>query len=253
MDRSLTFAGTNLGTFEAHFSNGGSFPVPSRVYDRVSVLGRNGDLLIDNGKYSNTKITFPAYIFEDYRDNYNDLIAFLSSKIGYQRLEDSLEPDFYRMACYVGETDPSVKNSDTMGNFELTFDCKPQKFLKQDENGISVGLYADRKTITNPTKFVAKPLLKIYSGSTLRIGNANSSSIFVLVLDTLPSPFEYAFVDCETLEVYSSIGSNLSQYLDFNAYTSGNEKFPYLIGEGHWDVYSENSSSNIIYPRWWTV
>ena len=253
MDRTLTFAGTNLNTFDAYFTNGEKASSASRSYERVNILGRNGDLLIDNGKYENVKIVYPGFIHEDFRENYNDLIAFLSSKTGYQRLVDSLETGVYRMGEYIGDTTPSIKSSDEMGSFELAFDCKPQKFLTQDENGLTAGLYANRITITNPTLFTAKPLLKIYSGSTLRIGDANAPSTFVLNIDTLPSPFEYAFVDCETLEVYSTIGSNLSQYLTFSAYMTGNEKFPYLVGGGSWVCYSTGSSNNVIYPRWWTI
>ena len=255
MDRELTFAGTNLGTFDAHFSNGGSFPVPARIYEHVDVLGRNGTLLIDSGKYGNVKITFPAYVYEEFRGSYNDLIEFLSSKVGYQRIEDSLEPDVYRMGAYVGGTNPSVKNSDEMGSFEITFDCKPQKFLKQNESGITVGSSSsDAVSFSNPTAFVSKPLIKMYSNSRLII---NGSSFFTMQMGNLSqagSGVNYAYVDCDTLQVYSEGGENLTGYLTINSYAYGNEKFPFFGSGGSWTAYNTVASSrDIIYPRWWKI
>ena len=255
MDRTVTFAGTDLGTFGTKFSNGGSFPVPPRVYKRVSVLGRNGDVLIDSGKYDNAKITFPAYIYEDFRENYNDLVGFLSSKTGYQRIEDSLETDTYRLGVYLGDTDPSVKNSDTMGSFEISFDCKPQKFYKQDENGITAGASsAGKVAFSNPSKFTSKPLIKMYANSTLVI---QGDSPFTLELGDVTQAaigVRFAYIDCETLEVYSSGGNNLSSYLNIPVYKYGNEKFPFFEGEGTWTAYDAVSNGgSVIYPRWWTI
>ena len=263
MDRTLTFAGTDLGTFGANFTNGGSFPVPARDYERVEVLGRNGDILIDNGKFSNVKNTYPSFIYEDFREGYRDMIEFLSSKSGYQRIEDSLDPDMFRMGAYVGATNPSVKSSDTMASFELTFDCKPQRFFKQDEEGISLeNAYSAANAISfsNPSVFTSKPLIKMYPNSQVYIRESDVSGGTGFSIKTEDWTQEvqfvnYIFIDCETLEIYSEGGQNMSAYVSFPVYTVGNEKFPFLIGEKEFKAYMASSSQQAvtIWPRWWTI
>lgn len=257
MNRTLTFAGTDLETFGAHFTNGGNFPSPVRAYERVEVLGRNGDIFIDNGKYNNVQNSYPCFIEENFRENYNDLIAFLSLNTGYQRLEDSLDPDVYRMAVYSGGVEPSIKSSDIMGNFKLVFNCKPQRFLKQDEEGISLegASLSDPLEFSNPTHFTSKPLLKVYADSEIRIRGNASFGLYIGNFTSDYSYLAYGYIDCETLDFYSEGGViNLSPYLTISTYTAGNEKFPFFRGDGNFNIYAEGGSGTaVLYPRWWTI
>lgn len=261
MDRTLNFAGTDLGTFGAHFTNGGDFPSPIREYERVEVLGRNGDIFIDNMKYKNVQNSYPAFIEENFRENYNDLVTFLSLNTGYQRLEDSLDPDVYRMAVFVGGIEPSVKSSDIMGNFNLVFNCKPQRFFKQDEEGVALN-GTQHIPFSNPSPFVAKPLIKMYPNTEVVIEETSyeqfiTRDVFDLNMGDWSGVYgsAYAFVDCETLEVYDENGRNLSSYLTISTYAYGNEKFPFLKGNSSFEAHMYNSGQQAatIWPRWWTI
>lgn len=130
----LVFGGINSADYNVWISGSDAFSAPERDVEYVSVPGRNGDLVIDNGKWNNIRITYPAFIpkgFESQIDNFRSEMMKLT---GYHRLEDSYHPDEFRMASFSYGISPSrigafLRN----GEFPLTFNCKPQRFLKSGE------------------------------------------------------------------------------------------------------------------------
>ena len=78
-------------------------------------------------------------------------------KTGWQILLDDYEPDYYRLAYYIGPFD--VQNKKTrVGTFDITFKCRPERFLITGNTEINV---ASGGTLTNPTAFNAKPMIHI--------------------------------------------------------------------------------------------
>ena len=133
----LIFGGIDSADYNVWISGSDAFSAPERDVEYVSVPGRNGDLVIDNGKWNNIRITYPAFIpkgFESQIDNFRSEMMKLT---GYHRLEDSYHPDEFRMASFSYGISPSrigafLRN----GEFPLTFNCKPQRFLKSGETPI---------------------------------------------------------------------------------------------------------------------
>ena len=72
----LTFAGRSSEDFKAHISGSGTFVSPTRDVESIAVPGRNGDLHIDQGRYENINITYPAFITEDFEKKYSALKEF---------------------------------------------------------------------------------------------------------------------------------------------------------------------------------
>lgn len=72
------------------------------------------------------------------------------------------------------------------GEFTITFDCQPQRFLKSGETAVAV---ASGGTITNPTLFDASPILEVYGYGNITIGESGSVQIAkdVLVGDVVLS------------------------------------------------------------------
>lgn len=132
--RKLRFDSEDIGVYIA---GDGVYNAPERDYEMVSIPGRNGNLAIDHGRYENITVTYPAFIWantqEEFREKVAKVRAKLMSKIGYKRLEDTYHPDEYRMAIYMSglEVEPIFYNR--AGRFELSFDCKPQRFLNIGE------------------------------------------------------------------------------------------------------------------------
>lgn len=159
----FTFGGVTSSDFGIYVSGEGLFNAPKRLAEAVSIPGRNGDFILDQGKFENIKVTYRVFNQEkdlaDFRSKLADLRSALMSQVGYQRLEDTFHPSEYRMAAFIDGVEIEPIKYNTAAEFEITFECKPQRFLKSGETAVSV---TSGDTITNPTRFEAQPLLECY-------------------------------------------------------------------------------------------
>lgn len=134
----LIFNGKRLSEFGAFYDSHQAFNTPERDLEYVEILGRDGDLIIDNDRFKNIEINFPCYIPTDFLPKYRSLMAYLNSQRGYKRLEYSQEPDHYRMASFAGNVEASPLQLHRVGRFTLPFICKPQRYLKSGEIPVPV-------------------------------------------------------------------------------------------------------------------
>lgn len=157
----FSFDGVTSASFGVHLTGTGVFNAPTRAIEMVNIPARNGAFPQDMGYFENIEVTYTASIVADnetdFADAVSDLRNWLCSRKGYCRLEDDYNPDEYRMAVYKSglEVEPFRLEQ---AEFEIVFDCKPQRFLKSGETPITV---TSGNTITNPTLFDAKPLLEV--------------------------------------------------------------------------------------------
>lgn len=159
----LTFAGVNSGSYGIYITGEAVYNAPERSVEVVSVPGRNGSIMIDQGHWENIEVRYPAGTFAeteaDFRANLAAFRNAVVSKLGYQRLSDTYHPDEYRMAVYVSglEVAPAARNK--AGEFTLVFNCKPQRWLTSGEAASTIA--ASGNTISNPTLYEASPLLAL--------------------------------------------------------------------------------------------
>lgn len=131
----LIFGGIDCDDFGVWISGSDTYGSPERDSEHVAVPGRNGDLIIDNGRWKNKIVTYPAFFEKQFPERMRAFREAISRKIGYQRLEDSYHPDEFRMAELINGINPSdTTQFNRGGNFELSFNCKPQRFLKSGED-----------------------------------------------------------------------------------------------------------------------
>lgn len=162
IEHSITFGGVNSADFGIYISGEGVFNAPERDVETVEIPGRNGEFILDKGRFKNIEVTYPAFNYEeeydDFVQNLSDFRNAIASQIGYQRLSDTFHPEEYRMGAFVGglEIDPIKYN--TASEFELVFNCKPQRYLTDGETAISVD---SGDVVSNPTLFEASPLLEV--------------------------------------------------------------------------------------------
>ena len=130
MKHELIFGGVNLSDYGVWISGEGTFNAPSRSFEMVSVPGRNGNLIIDNGKWENIVVTYPAYIESGFRCKFSDFRMMMCNMTGYQTLEDTYHPNEYRQAVFVNGFTVETGQFNKSGRFEISFNCKPQRFLK---------------------------------------------------------------------------------------------------------------------------
>lgn len=159
--KTLNFDGQSSGTYGVYITGDAVFNAPERDVEMVKIPGRNGAFALDNGRFENIEVTYPAGIFAeteaDFAAAISDFRNYLCSRKGYCRLTDDYNPDEYRLGIYKSglEVEPALLKA---GEFNITFECKPQRYLTTGENPITV---TDGDTLTNPTYFESGPLLEI--------------------------------------------------------------------------------------------
>ena len=236
MIQTLTINGTNLADFGVIVSGEGTYGAPERSVTEEVVPGRNGTLLIDNGRYENVVVTYPAFIVQDFHKNIEGLRNFLQSIKGYARLEDSYHPDTFCLAMPTGGI--TVKTSGRMnreGQFDLEFTRKPQRFLRAGETVIRL---TSTQSIYNPTRFDARPLIRITGNGTVTIGTLQV---------TWSGPSSYVDLDCDIQDAYY-MGSNMNQYITLSGYD-----FP-KFEPGETQIRLGDGVTRVdITPRWWIL
>jgi len=168
-DNKIVFGTVDSSTYGIYISGEGVFNAPVRDAEMISIPGRNGSYLLDRGRFDNIEVRYPAFnkeadkaTFIQKIDNFRNAIASLK---GYQKLVDTFHSDEYRMGSFIGglEVQPFLYN-DHASQFELVFNCKPQRYLTSGETASTV---ANNGTITNPTLFPSKPLLAVKGYGTI--------------------------------------------------------------------------------------
>jgi len=168
--KSLEFGGINSADYGVYITGKAVYNAPERAVEQVDIPGRNGAFLMDLGRFENIEVTYPCGIPGDDQTDFAEKISefrnAILSKRGYQRLTDEYNPSEYRMASYVSgmEVEAVEGQQGTVGEFELTFNCKPQRWLTSGETAVTV---ADGDTLTNPTLFDSEPLLEVEGYGTI--------------------------------------------------------------------------------------
>ena len=227
------------------------FNKPARDIESIHVPGRDGNLIVDYGAWQNVIITYPCFMKADdaatFRTNYNALINRLAGINSYIRLGDSGDADHYRMARPIVPQTPSIKNIEKRAYFDLSFDCKPQNFLRSGESteGINAG---SSKTLSNPSAQVARPELtaNVTNGS----GTFDIGGITVTLANVPGNGIVY--IDCETMQCYGQGNVNMNPYVTFST-----NDFPTLpAGDTVITVPAEangGAARVTVKPRWWEL
>ena len=153
----FTFDGVDSRSFGVYISGQGTFKAPARSYDAIEIPGKNGALLGIDSRLGNVELTYPAFIYSNFAENIAAFRAFLLSHKGYFKLKDSYHPDEFRLAYYPGPFEPDVTSANNAGSFDITFICKPQRYLESGEEVIElIPGQSETHTYTgNPASFVA--------------------------------------------------------------------------------------------------
>lgn len=237
MVQSFEFAGHSSLEWDTCITGANVFQSAAKSLDKISIPGRNGDLYLINKRFENVSLVYPSYIAKDFSANINGLRNFLGSIDGYARLIDTYHPNEFRMAAYAGPLIPVVQRHLRMATLDIAFDCKPQRYLMSGETVINIA--ASGSTISNPTRFDARPLLRVYGTGTVSIGN----STFTIAAALGP----YTDIDCELMDAYYLTASN-----NHNVIFQNND-FPVLHPGTNAITWSGSITRIDITPRWWQL
>lgn len=167
----FVYGGIDSADYGVYISGEGVFNAPERAVELVTVAGRNGAVAIDQGHWENIEVVYPAGMFAadqtEFRTRLADFRNALKSQIGYQRLQDDYHPNEYREALIIDAVEVSPAHMATAGEFDIIFNCKPQRFLTSGETAITV---TSGNTLTNPTPYDAQPLIMAKGYGTITVG-----------------------------------------------------------------------------------
>lgn len=218
---------------------------PKRKYATQTIPGRSGTLYIPESDDA----------FENYEQSYavfldskapglpmasRGLAEWLLGNPGYQRLEDSYDPDFYRMAVYTGGAQ-FLNHFNEYGRGSLTFDCAPKRFYKIGEVEVTP---ENGAKLYSPSTFGSKPIIKIYGSGTCSVTTVAKDGTEKTF--TIESVTDYVTVDSER---HTALNSGLTS-------VNSNVTTPYesLYLDSETTIsWSEGTTSVKIIPRWWTV
>ena len=228
----LTIDGQSMKDFGVYISGSGTFGAPERDIEKQEIPGKNGDVVFDNGRYKNRPLSYPAFIYENFGVNVEGLRNFLlTHSSNYYRIEDTYHPAEFILGRWTGSFEPTMEEDLKAGQFEFSFDCKPQRFLKAGE--IATDMTASGN-ILNPSLQTAKPLLRVFGTGRFIIGDYTM---------TITAADEYTDIDCDIQEAYKGT-------TNCNGNVQGS--YPELV-PGTNLVTLDGVTRIIIYPRWWIL
>ena len=235
----LSFAGKSSKDFLLYLSGPGVYDSPAADVESTSVPGRNGDIITENARtgrrrYQNVDIKYKAFFFNGLPAKTAAVKAWLLSPIGYQKLQDTYDPDFFRMAVCKDALEFDV-TAQKAAEMELTFNCKPQRWSVDGQRVIRLD---GRSTLKIPFAFPAQPIFKVYgdSGGELYVGEEKI---------TIHSIKDYVLLNCETHNAYNASG--------FCNETILSDDFPELP-EGKTQIaWTGGITAVEVTPRWWTL
>lgn len=244
MRKTFSFGNVNSGDYGIYISGKGTFDAPARVVETLEVAGRNGVLTIDRGRYENIEVTYPCGVNSNTRQGFADKISnfrnALGALIGYQRLTDDYHPDEFRLGFLTGGTALGSVTALRLADFNVTFNCKPQRFLVSGETART---FSSSGTINNPTLFEAKPMLEIQGKGIVGIGN------YSITLQGDQS--QTVYIDCDIMEAWTLSGGQKINANDLVQY-AGN-KFPSLEAGSNGISLGTGITSVKVTPRWWRL
>ena len=171
--KALEFDGESSKQYGVYITGEAVYNAPERQVEMIAIPGRNGAYALDKGRFENIEVSYPAGIFADNEQEFAQAISdfrnFLCSRKGYVRLTDDYNPTEYRMAIYKSglEVSPAQLKA---GEFEITFECKPQRWLLSGETDIPM---TSGDEINNPTLFDASPLLEVEGAGNIELGGSS--------------------------------------------------------------------------------
>lgn len=215
----ITYNGTTSKSLGIYVSRGSTFDAAEPDYTSYQIQGRNGDLQINNDRYNNIDVSYPVFIPMGFTATVQAVRNWMRSANGYATLQDTYDTTHYRLGRGkdVLEFTPSPDN--VGANFELVFDCKPQRFIISAYNQVTV---TSGDVLINPTQFTSLPrfeLSGISNGGTITVANSLGTN----TMTATRARNGTTYIDCETCNIYSG-STNLNDLFsgDFPVFTSGN-------------------------------
>ncbi len=219
------------------------FSAPQYDVKFQSIPGRDGDLILPNGRYPNVQVTYsvflPAKTLTELQEKITAVKAWLYTEPDrYHELRDSYDTGSFRRA--VINTALDIEDQlNKIGVFTVSFSCLPFKYLDSGQTAVTV---ASGNSLTNPTPFASKPLIRVNGSGDGVLQISNSSGVSRLQMEGISS---YLYIDSEQMNCYKGAAS-----MNDAVTASG---FPVLTAGQNAFSFSGGITSIKVTPRWVTL
>lgn len=234
----ITYNGKSSQDLSVVVEHPPEYEYPERDYEIIHVPGRNGDVVIEKKTYKNVNRKYEIAVGSytpQYTQMVNKISEWLHSSSKYARLEDSYEPDYYRMAIYAEGN--SIRNLyHIAGRTTINFNCKPQRFLK---TGDTKSTFSAAGTLTNPTNFTALPIITV-KGSGNGVLTVGSYTVTITGIQN-------------GMILDSMIGDAYLNTTNLNNNIEIPKGFPELVPGSNNISFSGGITSVDVVPKWWTL
>ena len=152
------------------------FSAPKYESKFQSIPGRDGDLILPNGRFPNVQITYSVFLPAKTKEQLAEKIAAVKAWLFYEpdryhELRDSYDTTGFRKAVINTQLDIEDQLN-KIGIFTVSFSCLPFRYLDEGQEAITIT--ESPYTLKNPTVFQAKPYIKVSGSGTGRL-SVNSS------------------------------------------------------------------------------
>ena len=250
----FTFGGIDSRDYGIFIISSNSFDSPSRKTTAYSIPGRDGDIIVDEGYYSNVDITYKVRISIDklLAESPNINIAYaldgikdcFYSIIGeYAELRDSYNPDYYRMGCFDnGFKFSGYKNNKDFIDTDITFNCKPYRYREDGKEVVAITNNTSN-LIYNSEIYASLPLIQINKGT------SNSARVTINGYN-----FDFDFSNLSITNIKIDSENQLVYNLGTNYYSKytppSTQNFPVLKGGTNSIQKTSATGTVFITPRW---
>ncbi len=232
----LIYNGVSSASLGIRIQSKNVYSAPKYDSNLTTIPGRNGDLILPNGRYSNVNISYTCYIPAKSIVDLSDKITAVKNWLykepdRYHDLTDSYDTNFKRKAVFNSKldiTDEAMK----IGVFTLTFSCYPFRYLV---SGLEKKTYSKAFSLNNEFSFTSKPYIRVLGKESGR-----------LIINSNVWQFEkidgYTECDSETMNFYKDTISKND--------TVAGDGFPELKPGANTISFEGGITSIEIIPRW---
>lgn len=221
----------------AHIASAPHIIRPTRKGTVTPIPGSSRELVEMEDAWESYDQPYSMFIGDGTPDSIQEAlneVARVLYKTGLQVLLDDYEPDYFRLAYYQGPFD--VENRYTrLGKFDITFRCRPERFLISGNNSVTV---SSGDKLINPTAFAAKPLIHIEGSGSGTVTVAGTVMSFTDLVD-------FVNVDCDKMDVYRQPAENKNNLMT--------GEFPVLPSGENTISFTGGITSVTITPRYWVI
>ena len=233
----IVYGGESSADYGMVISEAPAFERPARKQTVYTVPGRNGSVIFQQDAWEDVVRSYTVFMTKEGKLDLTEIVdafeGWLNSQKGYQRLEDSFEPDVFRLAYYAGG-DSVTNNLTQYGEATINFVCRPERFYKSGELEVTV---TNGTKMTNSTRFASKPLIHI-EGSGVVTVSIGGKTIQATITD-------YINIDCDSMNAYRTAAENMNDKIEGN--------FPVIPSDINTVHITGTTTLVTIVPRFFTI